>query len=239
MDGSISKQRYNVFVLAFSFGLIAVALGLLAILFSYKQVLDIQDKRAQLQAAVRALETELDSLSSRRVALVDSVSEKVIPPVAEKQETAADTKPAEAVATEKPKVAQTTVSTKGAKSTTAKVAPREVVLTYYHRKADNASLLAALQALDLRFEEKVLDKNTGYEKTNCIWYGAGVPASEVKKVAIAIIQSGNPIKGIKRFGPSYKNPSYKRNIIEVGREENYEKYYTRPMSIYEVQVAKL
>lgn len=238
MDESIRKQRYNVFVMAFSFGLISVAVGLLAILFSYKQVLDIQDRRAQLQASVTALEAELDSLIMHKTLLVSTPQDeaKTLVPEAIKPTVAAQ--PAE-VAEKKSTPVTEPVRRKTAKTATAKVAPRDVVLTYYHRNADNASLLVALQALDYRFEERMIDKNTGYEKTNCIWYGAGVPASEVKKVAVAIIQSGNPIKGIKRFGPSYKDPSYKRNVIEVGREENYEKYYTKPMSIYEVQIAKL
>lgn len=240
MGESISKQRYNVFVMAFSFGLISVAVGLLAILFSYKQVLDIQDRRAQLQTSVTALEAELDSLNMRKTLLVSTPKDEAKTPVPEAVKPIAAAQPAEvAVAEKKSPPVTEPVKKKTAKTATAKVAPRDVVLTYYHRNADNASLLVALQALDYRFEEMMIDKNTGYEKTNCIWYGAGVPASEVKKVAIAIIQSGNPIKGIKRFGPSYKNPSYKRNVIEVGREENYEKYYTRPMSIYEVQIAKL
>jgi hypothetical protein len=92
--------------------------------------------------------------------------------------------------------------------------------------------------LGYNFHAKKTDKNTGYEKSNCIWFGKGVPLDDVKRVAIAMIQSGNTIMGIKRFPLSVKNSSYKRNIIEVGREVKYETYYTRPLSIVEVERAK-
>ena len=95
-----------------------------------------------------------------------------------------------------------------------------------------------LVQLGYNFDLRTLDKNTGYQKTNCIWFGAGVPLSDVKKVAIALIQSGNTVKGIKRFPLSKKNSSYKRNIIEVGMEINYENYYSKPLSIVEVERAK-
>ena len=66
----------------------------------------------------------------------------------------------------------------------AKVSTRDVVVVYYHRRADNTNLSETLEGLGFNFVEKTIDKNTGYEKTNCIWYGAGVPAAVVKNTAM-------------------------------------------------------
>lgn len=234
----ISKQQYNALVAAFIFGLASVAIGLLAILYSYKKVADLNAEYQRLHASVSALKAESPGQNPVNNAVAARDTAKVL-----------TTQPAEVIATNEKPVGTVTEEKKTPavresekkKEAVAptKVSTRDVVVVYYHRKADNANLSETLEGLGFNFVEKTLDKNTGYEKTNCIWYGAGVPASVVKNVAIAMIQSGNPIKGIKRFPPNSKTPSYKRNIIEVGREENYEKYYTRPMSIYEVEHAKL
>ncbi len=234
----ISKQQYNALVAAFIFGLASVAIGLLAILYSYKKVVDLNAEYRQLHASVSALKAESQGQKTNNnvVPLTDTGRETPTQPAEVTNET--DNKNTVITAATEKKAPEVKEPVKS-KASAAKVSSRDVALVYYHRRADNPGLVATLEALGYHFEEKTMDKNTGFEKTNCIWYGAGVPVSDVRKVAIAMIQSGNPVKGIKRFGPSTKDPSYKRNIIEVGREEKYEKYYTRPMSIYEVEHAKL
>ncbi len=237
----ISKQQYNALVAAFIFGLASVAIGLLAILYSYKKVVDLNAEYRQLHASVSALKAESQGPKTNNSIIppADTVNEPIIQPAEATSETGNNkTAKAPGLENKTPEINKP-VKEKQSKAATGKVSSRDVVLTYYQRRADNPGLVATLEALGYRFEEKTMDKNTGFEKTNCIWYGAGVPVSDVRKVAIAMIQSGNPVKGIKRFGPSIKDPSYKRNIIEVGREEKFEKYYTRPMSIYEVEHAKL
>lgn len=238
INEGVSKQRYNVFVAAFSFGMLSVAAGLMAILFSYKKVIDIRTEHTRLQASVSELKTELDSLNKQKAVLVDFAKEdaRIAAPV----KPATNGQPVEMPPAErkapavKPPVVEKTVQ-----APITKVSSRDVVVTYYHRSADNAYLVATLQSLGYRFEGREVNGNTGNEKTNCIWYGAGVPAQDVKKVATALIHSGTAIKGIKRFAPSYRDPSYKRNIIEVGREESYEKRRTQPMSASDVQNARL
>lgn len=234
----ISKQQYNALLIAFVFGLSSVAIGLLAILFSYKKVSDLNVEYQRLHASVSALKAESPGQKpgNNTIAALDTAKVADTQPA---EVTTANEKPVAAVTEEKKTPAVKESEKKKEVVAPAKVSTQDVVVVYYHRRADNANLSETLEGLGFNFVEKTIDKNTGYEKTNCIWYGAGVPAGVVKNVAIAMIQSGNPIKGIKRFPPNSKNPSYKRNIIEVGREENYEKFYTRPMSIYEVEHAKL
>lgn len=236
----ISKQQYNVLVTAFIFGVAAVGIGLFAILYSYKKVVDLDAEYKRLSASVNALKAESPKQkpADNAVAVLDTVKEATMPPTATVNTTAVDKSVATVTEEKKPNTLKAPEKKKEIVAQ-PKVSTRDVVVVYYHRRADNANLSETLEGLGFNFVEKTIDKNTGYEKTNCIWYGAGVPVSVVKNVAIAMIQSGNPIKGIKRFGPSLKNPSYKRNMIEVGREEKYDKFYTRPMSIYEVEHAKL
>lgn len=233
----ISKQQYNALLIAFVFGLSSVAIGLLAILFSYKKVSDLNVEYQRLHASVSALKAESGQKPvNNTVAALDTAKVATTPPA---EVSTVNEKPVTTVTEEKKTPAIRESEKKKEAVAPAKVSTRDVVVVYYHRRADNTNLSETLEGLGFNFVEKTIDKNTGYEKTNCIWYGAGVPAGVVKNVAIAMIQSGNPIKGIKRFPPNSKNPSYKRNIIEVGREEKYEKFYTRPMSIYEVENAKL
>lgn len=233
----ISKQQYNALLIAFVFGLSSVAIGLLAILFSYKKVSDLNVEYQRLHASVSALKAESGQKPvNNTVAALDTAKLATTPPA---EVTTVNEKPVTTVTEEKKTPAIREIEKKKEAVAPPKVSTRDVVVVYYHRRADNTNLSETLEGLGFNFVEKTIDKNTGYEKTNCIWYGAGVPAAVVKNVAIAMIQSGNPIKGIKRFPPNSKNPSYKRNIIEVGREEKYEKFYTRPMSIYEVENAKL
>lgn len=233
----ISKQQYNALLIAFVFGLSSVAIGLLAILFSYKKVSDLNVEYQRLHASVSALKAESGQKPvNNTVAALDTAKVATTPPA---EVSTVNEKPVTTVTEEKKTPAIRESEKKKEAVAPAKVSTRDVVVVYYHRRADNTNLSETLEGLGFNFVEKTIDKNTGYEKTNCIWYGAGVPAAVVKNVAIAMIQSGNPIKGIKRFPPNSKNPSYKRNIIEVGREEKYEKFYTRPMSIYEVENAKL
>lgn len=233
----ISKQQYNALLIAFVFGLSSVAIGLLAILFSYKKVSDLNVEYQRLHASVSALKAESGQKPvNNTVAALDTAKVATTPPA---EVSTVNEKPVTTVTEEKKTPAIREIEKKKETVAPAKVSTRDVVVVYYHRRADNTNLSETLEGLGFNFVEKTIDKNTGYEKTNCIWYGAGVPAAVVKNVAIAMIQSGNPIKGIKRFPPNSKNPSYKRNIIEVGREEKYEKFYTRPMSIYEVENAKL
>ena len=233
----ISKQQYNALLIAFVFGLSSVAIGLLAILFSYKKVSDLNVEYQRLHASVSALKAESGQKPvNNTVGALDTAKVATTPPA---EVSTVNEKPVTTVTEEKKTPAIRESEKKKEAVAPAKVSTRDVVVVYYHRRADNTNLSETLEGLGFNFVEKTIDKNTGYEKTNCIWYGAGVPAGVVKNVAIAMIQSGNPIKGIKRFPPNSKNPSYKRNIIEVGREEKYEKFYTRPMSIYEVENAKL
>ncbi len=236
----ISKQQYNALVTAFIFGVASVGIGLFAILYSYKKVVDLDAEYRQLSASVSELKTESPGQKpvNNTVAVLDTVKEVTTPPTETVNTTAGDKPVATVTEQKKPNTLKEPEKKKEIVAQ-PKVSTRDVVVVYYHRRADNANLSETLEGLGFNFVEKTIDKNTGYEKTNCIWYGAGVPVSVVKNVAIALIQSGNPIKGIKRFGPSLKNPSYKRNMIEVGREEKYDKFYTRPMSIYEVEHAKL
>lgn len=237
MQEGISKQQYNALLIAFVFGLSSVAIGLLAILYSYKKVSDLNVEYQRLHASVSALKAESGQKPvNNTVAALDTAKVATTQPA---EVTTANEKPVTTVTEEKKTPAIRESEKKKEAVMPAKVSTRDVVVVYYHRRADNTNLSETLEGLGFNFVEKTIDKNTGYEKTNCIWYGAGVPAGVVKNVAIAMIQSGNPIKGIKRFPPNTKNPSYKRNIIEVGREEKYEKFYTRPMSIYEVENAKL
>lgn len=235
----ISKQQYNALLIAFVFGLSSVAIGLLAILYSYKKVSDLNAEYRQLHASVSALKAETGQKPTDNAVVALDTAKEAGTQVTETAVATTSEKPVATVSEEKKTPVVKEPEKKKEVAAPAKVSTRDVVLVYYQRRADNTNLSETLEGLGFSFVEKAIDKNTGYEKTNCIWYGAGVPASVVKNVAIAMIQSGNPIKGIKRFPPSTKNPSYKRNIIEVGREENYEKYYTRPMSIYEVEHAKL
>ncbi|HYD21443.1 MAG TPA: hypothetical protein VEB40_08215 [Flavipsychrobacter sp.] len=239
-EEGISRQQYNGLVAAFFFGVAAVAIGLLAILYSYKQILDLRKEKARLQASVSMLKSELDNKGVRKEIPVNDIKEETNTHHREAASSSTAKKPAKSTVMEKKTpVAKEPAKKKDTKAAIPKVSSREVVITYYHRKADNVYLVATLQSLGYRFEGKTLDENTGNERTNCVWYGAGVPVSDVKKVATALIRSGTTIKGIQRFGPSYKNPSYKRNIIEIGREEKYEKSGTKGMAIYDVESAKL
>lgn len=244
------KKLSNIIVAGVVFTVLSVLVATLWGLFTYKQVLDmraeyalLKDSVARLRYApasvvipapdVAATATPITKATEKKAEekKVPEPEKKVVPPVVAKAEPK--------IVTPTPKKANIpTVET--AKKEEPKVVPTKgVVIWYYYRKGDNSSLQSALTTLGYVFQVKTLDNNnTGYQKSNCIWFGAGVPAAVVKKIAIAMIQSGTTLKGIRRFPQSRKKPSYKANVVEVGMDINLENYSSRPMSVVEVERAK-
>lgn len=246
-------RQANALGLALVFTVVTVMAAVIWLLYSYRQVLKMEEQYAGLKDSVIIAKGGRPQRPVRNAAVITPVqpnTPKVSPqPQIENNATAIlpkkdTTRQPMAAAQPKP-IAQKPAITAAKpveKNPPAKtepvVASRNVVLTYYVRKADNESLERALKGLGYRFEHKELDKNTGYQKSNCVYFGAGVPLADVKRVAIAMIQSGTTVKGIKRFGPSYKNAAYKRNVIEIGMEQALENYYSKPLSVVEVQRAR-
>lgn len=242
------KKLSNIIVAGVVFTVLSVLVATLWGLFTYKQVLDMRAEYALLKDSVARLRyspatvvipapevaatpvTKAAEKKAEEKKLAEPVK-KAVPPVVAKAE------PKIVTPTPK-KAAIPTVET--AKKEEPKIAPTKgVVIWYYYRKGDNASLQSALTTLGYVFQVKTLDNNnTGYQKSNCIWFGAGVPVAAVKKVAIAMIQSGTTLKGVRRFPQSRKKPAYKANVVEVGMDINLENYSSRPMSVVEVERAK-
>lgn len=233
---SVNRLLGNTVLAAGLFAIASVFVGTLWLLFTHKQVLDMKAEVAGLQATYQkpkqnpATKIMPQVKESDTSSVKTSVEEQPVAKTVAKIDTVVVEKKTEKLIVPEPE--------KKVVKQPKYVKSKDIVLAYYFRKADNESLQLALKTLGYNFDLRTLDKNTGYQKTNCIWFGAGVPLSDVKKVAIALIQSGNTVKGIKRFPLSKKNSSYKRNIIEVGMEINYENYYSKPLSIVEVERAK-
>jgi len=231
----VNKKLANAVLAGGLFAIASVFAGTVWILFSHKQVLDMKAEYAMFRDSVQNVR------GVTRSTVTPPVQESVIAlsdTLAKEETTKPEVKTDTAVVAGKAAITQAKTEKPKAAVTNRLVRPQDILLIYYYRKADNESLQAALSTLSYNIEVKTLDKNTGYQKTNCIWFGAGVPLKEVKKVAVALIQAGNTIKGIKRFPMSKKDASYKRNIIEVGMDDHYENFYTRPLSIFEVEKAK-
>lgn len=234
---SVNRLLGNTVLAAGLFAIASVFAGTLWLLFTHKQVLDMKAEVAGMQATYQ--KTPSGPATEVIPPVQNNDSATATAPVEQPVKT--DTMVAKVETSAEPKMAETVAVPVPEKKVVQQpkfVKSKDIVLAYYFRKADNESLQLALKTLGYNFDVRTLDKNTGYQKTNCIWFGAGVPLSDVKKVAIALIQSGNTVKGIKRFPLSKKNSSYKRNIIEVGMEINYENYYSKPLSIVEVERAK-
>lgn len=235
-----NRRLSNIIVAGVVFTILSVLTGALWLLFSYKHVVDMRAEYARLKDSVAMLR-------STNPVVPEPVSEQLtanaVPAAASNTDVKNAAKTEQSIANkptpekQEEKAAIPIIETP--KPEKAKmIARNNISLTYYTRRADNPNLENTLQMLGFKFEAKPLDKNTGVQKSNCIWFGAGVPVAEVKRVAYAMIQSGNTVKGIKRFPLSHKNPSYKYNVIEVGMELKYENYYARPLSIVEVERAK-
>ncbi len=232
-SATVNRRLANIITVGVVFTILCVVAGTLWILFSYRQVLDMRTEYAQLKYTAGKLRSGQGNVPEEQ-AVQNTV---VILPVKEQLE------PGKEITT--PAVEKNEVKQEGSASTDENaehkdalpVNRKDIVVWYFLRKADNESLQIALKSLGYNYNTKKLDKNTGYQKSNCIWFGTGVPLADVKRVAIAMIQSGNTVKGIKRFPVSTRNPSYKRNVIEVGMEIKYETYYTKPLSIVEVERA--
>jgi len=233
-SATVNRRLANIITVGVVFTILSVVAGSLWILFSYRQVLDMRaeyhslrytaDKLRSGQGNVQELQPSENTTAT--MSIKEESDTTIITPSVNKNESAITseiiTKPV----------------LNNERDDATPLNKKDIILSYYLRRADNESLQIALKSLGYNFHAKKTDKNTGYEKSNCIWFGKGVPLDDVKRVAIAMIQSGNTIMGIKRFPLSAKNSSYKRNIIEVGREVKYETYYTRPLSIVEVERAK-
>lgn len=241
-----NKKLSEVIVAGVIFTVLSVLIATLWAMFSYKQVLDMRAEYAMLKDSVNRLRTVQAIIGNRvpqQEIAANTPTQTTVVNEPAKQEAAIVKEQLNPVAVEpKPELppAGKTVSPVVAKvkAEETKAASKNVVISYYYRRADNTSLPETLRGLGYKFELKKMEKNSGYEKTNCIWFGAAVPVADVKKVAIAMIQSGNPVKGIKRFPLSNKNSSYKRNIIEVGMDPNLDNYSSRPLSIVEVERAR-
>lgn len=243
---SANKKLSEVIVAGVIFTVLSVLIATLWAMFSYKQVLDMRAEYSMLKDSVNRLRT-VQAIIGNRVpqqdiaATLPVATTTATEPVKKEATTIKEQlSPATTEPKPEPPPAAKTVNPAVAKVKTEepKAASKNVVISYYYRRADNASLPETLRGLGYKFELKKMEKNSGYEKTNCIWFGAGVPVADVKKVAIALIQSGNPVKGIKKFPLSRKNSSYKRNIIEVGMDPNLDNYSSRPLSIVEVERAR-
>lgn len=235
---SANRKLSNVIVAGVVFTILSVIVGALWLLFSYKHVVDMRAEYARLKDSVNMMR----SVGVAATPVTEEPKANTSPTEAKEEIAKAEPVNATKPTPEKPEektIAAIDATPKTEKSEPVKlIGRRNIALTYYTRRADNPNLENTLQMLGFKFEAKALDKNTGVQKSNCIWFGAGVPVAEVKRVAYAMIQSGNTVKGIKRFPLSHKNPSYKNNVIEVGMELKYENYYARPLSIVEVERAK-
>lgn len=242
MTTGVNEQRSNILTIAFVFGMVSVAIGLLSILFAYKKVLDIKSEYTMLHNSVNILRAEYNNLKAQKAALTPAVATSPATtgvPVSPKTEPEGS-KPKEMIAAATNTTAESTKPDKAEAKPEEKKAAKgayNVVVVYYLRRADNQALEATLRDLGYKFERKVADNNT-FQKSNCVWFGAGVPLADVKRVVVSLIESGIAIKGVHKFPPARKNPSYKRNIIEVGMEPKYDNYSVRPLSVVEVQRAK-
>lgn len=240
------KKLSNIIVAGVVFTVLSVLVATLWGLYTYKQVLDMRAEYAMLKDSVAGLRNATANV-------VTPPTEVAATPATQPAEKKVSEQPAQAVkeaavpamAKAEPKIVPAPPKKAAVPSVTTKkeeepqIAPTKgVVIWYYYRQGDNASLQSALTTLGYVFQLKTLEKNTGYQKSNCIWFGSGVPVAAVKKVAIAMIQSGTTLKGIRRFPQSRKKPSYKANVIEVGMDINLENYSSRPMSVVEVERAK-
>lgn len=243
-SASTNRKLSNVIAAGVVFTVISVVVTVLWILFSYRQVLNMRTEYAMLKDSVSDLRTTPADISNPVskagvVPVKPGITNKTTPGAEKLKDTVvAAQKPLMKPLVKEPVTATMNSITKIDKPNPKSINRKSIVLTYYYRRADNENLETTLQALGYNFDIKELDKNTGYQKSNCIWFGADVPLAEVKRVAIAMIQSGNTVKGIRRFPQSIKKTAYKRNVIEVGMEIKFENYYTRPLSIVEVERAK-
>lgn len=243
-SASTNRKLSNVIAAGVVFTVISVVVSVLWVLFSYRQVLNMRTEYAMLRDSVADLSPTPANLpktvnKAPAVSVKPQIADKAIVSAEKPKDTvAAIQKPVLKPLVKEPVTATMNSITKINKPNPKALNRKSIVLSYYYRRADNENLETTLQGLGYNFDIKEADKNTGYQKSNCVWFGADVPLAEVKRVAIAMIQSGNTVKGIRRFPQSIKKTAYKRNVIEVGMEVKLENYYTRPLSIVEIERAK-
>lgn len=233
-SATVNRRLSNVITVGVVFTILSVIAGTFWIMFSYRQVLDMRAEYHNLKYSTGKLRSGHATVQQPQL----PQSALAAMPTKEQRDTTIATPP---VVHNNDELAITTeikpvISNKQDGPPTLN--KKDIIVSYYFRTADNESLQIALKSLGYNFYAKKSDKNTGYEKSNCIWFGKGVPLTDVKRVAIAMIQSGNTIKGIKRFPRSYRASAYKHNIIEVGMDVKLNNFYANPLSIVEIERAK-
>lgn len=233
-----NKKLSNIVLAGVVFTICSVLIGALWLLFSYKNVVNMRAEYAALKDSVARLQRQALKVQPMQPDIAVNTPPANSLPKANTTSQKDTTITVANNASLKAIQPAGKVEQKNTADAIKTVSRSNIILAYYERQADNQNLESTLRSLGYSFDVRKLDKTTGYQKTNCIWFGAAVPLAEVKRVAIAMIQSGNPVKGIKRFPISVKKPSYKRNVIEVGMDQKLENYYSRPLSIVEVERAK-
>lgn len=92
----------------------------------------------------------------------------------------------------------------------------ETKLWYYTKEIDTPELESALKEMGFTVENKTAKQNQANDPTNAVWYGPGVDVEDYKAVIVSLIRAGIDIQ---RAGPSCKNLSNKKGVIEVGSSD--------------------
>lgn len=89
-------------------------------------------------------------------------------------------------------------------------------LWYYNKEIDTPELESALKEMGFTVEDKIAKQNQANDPTNAVWYGSEVDFEDYKAVVVSLIRAGIDIR---RTGPSCKNRSVKKGVIEIGSSD--------------------
>lgn len=112
-----------------------------------------------------------------------------------------------------------------------------VIISYYSKTEESEKITLSLKSLSYNLISKNPNNLMKNQKTNSIWFGRGVKIIDVKIIALTLIRAGIAIKSIRPFRNSAINPSYKKNIIEIGGDRLIEESGAHPLTIKEVKDA--
>ncbi|MFC2103120.1 hypothetical protein ACFLSS_01705 [Bacteroidota bacterium] len=91
-----------------------------------------------------------------------------------------------------------------------------IIVRYYNKTIDEERVVIALRSLGYKFKSKNPVQYMQKQQTNSVWFGRQVPLKDCKIIALTLMRAGIPIKAIRPYRASLTNPSYKKNIVEVG-----------------------
>jgi len=136
------------------------------------------------------------------------------------------------------KVFEKSLSANAALKTLAKQSnpTKNTVVNYYTKTIDEQRVVQELKNLGFKYQELPASRRMEKRETNAIWFGSNVPIEDTKIVALTLLRAGVHIKAIRPFKSSILNPSFKKNVIEIGASSDLENLLD--LSVSQINTAK-